>query len=294
VAWGRRRLDARSPRGFWLTFTVAAGALAAWAFGGLTQDVTGHDDTVLADPHVTAWVVAHRTGWLTGALQVLTWLGSTAVIIPAGLVIGLYFVIWRRDWQPLVLLTAAIAGAVVLYDIGKALVGRPRPPAAIWIGHYTGAAFPSGHATQSVAFYAMLAIVLGAGLSSRRRAVLWGAAALVVLIVGASRIYLGAHWLTDVLAGYALGACWVAIVVAILLIRWSGTGRVRPVRERRHAPTPVHQNREKPHNPASQSAKGMSCRAARLTRRPPARIGRLRATWSRPARPCPLPTVTTA
>jgi undecaprenyl-diphosphatase len=294
VAWCRRRLDPRSPQGFWVTFTVAAGALAAWAFGGLTQDVTGHDDTVLADPHVTAWVVAHRTGWLTGALQVLTWLGSTAVIIPAGLVIGLYFVIWRRDWQPLVLLTAAIAGAVVLYDIGKALVGRPRPPAAIWIGHYTGAAFPSGHATQSVAFYAMLAIVLGAGLSSRRRAVLWGAAALVVLIVGASRIYLGAHWLTDVLAGYALGACWVAIVVAILLIRWSGTGRVRPVRERRHAPTPVHQNREKPHNPASQSAKGMSCRAARLTRRPPARIGRLRATWSRPARPCPLPTVTTA
>ena len=55
VAWGRRRLDVRSPQGFWLTFTVAAGALAAWAFGGLTQDVAGHDDTVLADPHVTAW-----------------------------------------------------------------------------------------------------------------------------------------------------------------------------------------------------------------------------------------------
>src|SRR5690348_12796929 len=67
VAWGRRRLDARSPRGFWLTFTVAAGALAAWAFGGLTQDVTARDDTALADPHVTAWVVAHRTGWLTSA-----------------------------------------------------------------------------------------------------------------------------------------------------------------------------------------------------------------------------------
>jgi membrane-associated phospholipid phosphatase len=237
VAWGRRRLDTRSPRGFWLTFTVAAGALAAWAFGGLTQDVTGHDDTVLADPHVTAWVVAHRIGWLTATLQVLTWLGSTAVIIPAGLAIGLYFVIRRRDWQPLVLLMATVAGAIVLYDIGKALVGRPRPPAKIWIGHYTGAAFPSGHATQSVAFYAMLAIVLGAGLSVRRRAILWSAAALVVFIVGASRIYLGAHWLTDVLAGYALGACWVAIVVAVLLIRWSGTGRVRPAREPGHAPT---------------------------------------------------------
>jgi undecaprenyl-diphosphatase len=243
VAWGRRRLDARSPRGFWLTFTVAAGALAAWAFGGLTQDVVGHDDAALADPHVTAWVIAHRTGWLTSALQVLTWLGSTAFIIPIGLATGLYFVIRRRDWRPVALLTAAVAGAVGLYNIVKPLVGRPRPPAAIRIGHYSGAAFPSGHATQSVAFYAMLAIVLGAGLSIRRRALLWSAAALVVLIVGASRIYLGAHWLTDVLAGYALGATWVAIVVVVLLATSRGTGKARAAQDQGHAPKPEHQDR---------------------------------------------------
>jgi undecaprenyl-diphosphatase len=245
VAWGRRRLDARSPQGFWLTFTVAAGALAAWAFGGLTQDVAGHDDTVRADPHVTAWVIAHRTGWLTSALQVLTWLGSTAVIIPAGLAVGLYFLFRRRTWQPLALLAAAVAGAIGLYGIVKPLVGRPRPPAAIWIGHYTGAAFPSGHATQSAAFYAMLAIVLGAGLSARGRAILWSAAALVVLIVGASRIYLAAHWLTDVLAGYALGATWVAIVVAVLLITSRDTGKATTVRERGQAPAPGRHNRRK-------------------------------------------------
>jgi undecaprenyl-diphosphatase len=228
-----------------VTFTVAAGALAAWAFGSLTQDVVGHDDTALADPHVTAWAIAHRTGWLTGALQVLTWLGSTAFIIPLGLAIGLYFVIRRRTWRPLALLAAAVAGAIGLYDIVKPLVGRPRPPAAIWIGHYTGAAFPSGHATQSAAFYAMLAIVLGAGLSARRRTILWSAAALAVLIVGASRIYLGAHWLTDVLAGYALGATWVAIVVAVLLITSQGTGRARAGQEQGQPPASRHQNRRK-------------------------------------------------
>jgi hypothetical protein len=65
VAWGRRRIDPTSLRGFWLTFTIVVGALAAWAFGGLTQDVVGHDEAALADPHVTAWVVAHRTEWLT-------------------------------------------------------------------------------------------------------------------------------------------------------------------------------------------------------------------------------------
>jgi undecaprenyl-diphosphatase len=199
---------------------------------------------------VTAWVIAHRTGWLTSALQVLTWLGSTAVIIPAGLAIGLYFLRRRRTWRPLALLAAAVAGAIGLYHIVKPLVGRPRPPAAIWIGRYTGASFPSGHATQSAAFYAMLAIVLGAGLSIRRRAVVWGAAALVVAVVGASRIYLGAHWLTDVLAGYALGASWVAIVVAVLLITSPGTSSARPVRQRGQAPTPGHQNRQKPDGPA--------------------------------------------
>ncbi|HEY5987709.1 MAG TPA: phosphatase PAP2 family protein, partial [Streptosporangiaceae bacterium] len=250
VAWGRRRLDARSAQGFWLTFTVAAGALAGWAFGGLTQDVAGHDEAALADPHVTAWVIAHRTEWLTSALKVLTWLGSSAFIIPLGLAAGLYFVLRRRTWRPLALLTVAVAGAIGLYDIVKPLVGRPRPAAAIWIGHYSGAAFPSGHATQSAAFYAMLAIVLGAGLSFRGRAVLWSAAALVVLIVGASRIYLGAHWLTDVLAGYALGASWVAIVVAVLLITSRGTGRARAVRQRvRHRRGDITTCR-RPHSPA--------------------------------------------
>jgi membrane-associated phospholipid phosphatase len=245
VAWGQRRLDPRSPRGFWLTFTVAGGALAAWAFGGLTQDVVGHDDTVLADPHVTAWVIAHRTGWLTSALSILTWLGSTAFIIPAGLAIGLYFLIQRRTWKPLALLGAAVAGAISLYDIVKPLVGRPRPPAAIWIGHFTGAAFPSGHATQSAAFYAMLAIILGTGVSFRRRAILWSAAALIVLIVGASRIYLAAHWLTDVLAGYALGATWVAIVIAVMLTTSRSPGRAKAVQEQSQAPTLGHQNRRK-------------------------------------------------
>jgi membrane protein DedA with SNARE-associated domain/membrane-associated phospholipid phosphatase len=245
VAWGRRRLDARSPRGFWLTFTVAAGGLTAWAFGALTQDVTGHDDTALADPHVTAWVIAHRTGWLTNALQVLTWLGSTAVIIPAGLAVGLYFVLRRRDWRPLALLAAAVAGAVGLYNLVKSVVGRPRPPAAIWIGHYTGASFPSGHATQSAAFYAMLAIVLGAGLAIRRRAILWVAGALVVLVVGASRIYLGAHWLTDVLAGYALGVTWVAIVVVVLLTTSQGAGKAKAGQHHGDAPKLEHHTRHK-------------------------------------------------
>lgn len=217
VAWARARLDSTSPRGFALTFTLAVGAFAAWSFGGLTQDVVGHDEAALSDPRVTAWVVAHRTDWLTAVMKSVTWLGSNAVIVPGLVLVAGLFLVRRRDWRPGAKLAAAVGGAVALYDIVKPAVGRARPPSAIWIGHYSGGAFPSGHATQTVAFYAMLALVLSVGRSAKTRALLWSGAGLIALVVGASRVYLGAHWLTDVLSGYALGATWVAIVVAVTL-----------------------------------------------------------------------------
>jgi membrane-associated phospholipid phosphatase len=226
VAWGRRRLDPGGLRGLWLTLAAVAGVLAACAFGVVISDVTGHEGAALLDPHVTAWAVAHRTAWLTGVLRVVTWLGSMVVIIPLAAIVGLFFAVRRRRWRPLALLAAAVAGAVGLYDIVKPLVSRPRPPQAIWIGHFRGASFPSGHAAQSIAFYTMLAIVLGTGRSRRAKTALWGAAALIVAVVGASRIYLGAHWLTDVLGGYALGACWIAVVIIVMLaIPLPGTGK---------------------------------------------------------------------
>lgn len=205
-----------TPR-FWLTLTISVGVLAAWAFAGLTRYVVSHEHSARLDTHVTAWVVAHRIGWLTGIVRVVTWLGSVAVIIPLGLIAGGWFA-RRHEWRPLILLAAAVAGAVALYDLIKLLVGRPRPPQAIWIGHFSAAAFPSGHATQTVAFYSLLAVIAGAGRSPRVKLALCSAAVLLALVVGASRIYLGAHWLTDVLGGYALGALWAAVVVIAMLI----------------------------------------------------------------------------
>jgi membrane-associated phospholipid phosphatase len=218
VAWARARFDPASPRGFPLTFTLAVGALAAWAFGGLTQDVVGHDDMALLDPRFAAWVVDHRIGWLTAFMRRVTWLGSTAVIVSALALVSAFYLLRRRDWRPGAKLAASVGGAIALYEIVKPIVDRPRPAPVIWIGKYSGGAFPSGHATQAVAFYAMLALVLSAGRSVKARALLWSVAAVMAALVGASRLYLGAHWLSDVLGGYALGAAWVALVVAVALV----------------------------------------------------------------------------
>jgi hypothetical protein len=104
------------------------GALAAWTFAGLTQDVVGHDEMALFDPRAEQWVVAVRTVWLTGAMRSATWLGSTAVIVPTLVLMAAVLVIGRRDWRSAILLGAAVAGAVGLYNIVKVAVERPRPP----------------------------------------------------------------------------------------------------------------------------------------------------------------------
>ncbi len=224
VAWTRRWLDPGRAQGFLLTFAVTVAALCAWAFGGLTQDVVAHDELARVDPHFESFVVAHRATWATGLMKSITWLGSTVVLIPLVLIVGGYFVLHRRDWKPLGKLGAALLGAVLVYDIVKPLVARARPPARLDLGYtFSGFAFPSGHATESLAVWGMLAL-LTAGMMRRHRYVPFVVATLIVLLVGASRIYLGAHWLSDVLGGYALGGLWLSLLVALMLSRTKPRG----------------------------------------------------------------------
>ncbi|MGC9669887.1 bifunctional DedA family/phosphatase PAP2 family protein [Planosporangium sp. 12N6] len=219
VAWLRHRLDPATPDGLTLTVTVTIGWLCACLFVGLTDAAVDRTGLASLDPRVQAFVVARRTGWLTLVLGTATWLGSSAVLVPLLLVTTVLLVRHRGTggWWAARHLWAAYLGAVVLYQTAKYLVARPRPAPADMIGHAGGAAYPSGHTTQAVATWGMLAIVLLAGRSRQGRACLLSAVAAVVLLVGASRIYLGAHWLTDVLGGYALGGAWLALILALYL-----------------------------------------------------------------------------
>jgi undecaprenyl-diphosphatase len=196
--------------------TVLALVGAGWAFGALLQDVLGNDETALLDRPVQAFFVAHREAWLTQLIHAITDLGGAALLIPLAVGAGL---LWRwrtRTWRPLLLLASAYADAWALQITIKLLTHRPRPPAALALDFFSGYAFPSGHATNASAVYGMLAALL-ATVTTRwnRKVTLWAVAAGLVLLVGLSRIYLGGHWLTDVLGGFTLGAAWLFALLTI-------------------------------------------------------------------------------
>jgi undecaprenyl-diphosphatase len=205
------------------TAVVVAAAISAacWIVFAALAIVVSSSDVLSVDHSVLTWVGEHRSSAVTSAMRAVTWLGSAAVLYPATLVLALHW--WRRerDWRAGAMLAAALAGSTVLYNVFKRIIERPRPPARDALGTYAHWSFPSGHATQGMAFFAMLLML--AWLAGWARPRLWAiAAAAVVLAVGGSRIYLGAHWFTDVLGGYALGGAWSSLVAAVGLATWLG------------------------------------------------------------------------
>ena len=146
-------------------------------------------------------------------MRVVTVFGSAAALVPIVAVVGLVLLRRRHTWAPLGFLVAAYGGAAVAYHLVKRLVGRPRPPLPLRIAAASGSAFPSGHAAQSAAVYAALVAVAVTSSSPARRVVSWIAAGVAIILIGVSRLYLGVHWATDVIVGWAVGLGWVLVLV---------------------------------------------------------------------------------
>jgi len=184
----------------------------------LLDDLLGADGVVALDPSITSWVVEHRTTALTDIAQVATWFGNPWVVLLVVAAAVVFLVALRRARLAL-FIAASTSGAAIASTFGKSVVDRPRPPSSLWLVSASGAAFPSGHATQSIACYGALAVVGVSVLSSRwTRALVAGAGAALALAIGSSRVYLGVHWSTDVLCGWAIASMWVATLV---LLGWA-------------------------------------------------------------------------
>jgi membrane-associated phospholipid phosphatase len=205
-------------------FLLAAVALAA-SFGLMAQRAVALGVDAWPNPSVERFVLAHRTEWMTAVMRSVTWAGSSTVLILLIAAVGGALLVRRADGRPLLWLSAALAGANVLFRLAKVLAAQPRPSAALHLANASGFGFPSGHAASAIAVWGMLAVVLASGRSRREAWALATCSALVVLLVGTSRIYLGVHWWSDVGAGLALGGSWLCILCAAFFAGPSAAGR---------------------------------------------------------------------
>jgi membrane-associated phospholipid phosphatase len=167
------------------------------------------------DERVASFVDGHRTDTLTDLAKLVTDAGTSPAVLAIGALACVLVVLWKRWYRAGVAAALAYVVASLVVHVLKPAFGRPRPPGhlvVVWAG---GPSFPSTHATTTSA---LAAAVLLSAVWATRRQFLVAAAVLSVLVVfvGACMVYIGAHWVTDVLAGWALGLV-IGSVVGVIL-----------------------------------------------------------------------------
>ncbi|MHB1086795.1 MAG: LssY C-terminal domain-containing protein [Minisyncoccota bacterium] len=213
VGFVQDRLDPRRFSGRTLTLLSLAMLYAFALLAGLVEDVIRSDSIVALDARVANLALAFRDLELLSFFTWVTFLGKWEMIL-AGLALFVFLLwLWRRG-RFVFPLALAVAGAEVFTTLGKIIIHRPRPEIAYYIER--GFSFPSGHATIAVAFYGFCAYMLVRSAHRWPRKVAYGIGVLfLIVLIGVSRVYLGVHYVSDVLAGYAVGLLWLLIAVSI-------------------------------------------------------------------------------
>jgi len=153
--------------------------------------------------------------WLELAVKDTTSLGSTTVLTFITL-ISIVYLLMARKRAAAVLILVSVGGGTLLSSLLKSLYGRPRPELVAHIVDVSTASFPSGHAMLSAVTYLTLGALLArVEPNPRLKAFLLGTAIFLTLVIGLSRLYLGVHYPTDVLAGWVLGAGWAMLCLRI-------------------------------------------------------------------------------
>lgn len=162
------------------------------------------------DQQAATWFLTYRSALGINIFTVVSFFGNWQFLVPATLAIILILFIRNRK-KFIVPFAGVVIGAEIVTFLGKLWFNRPRPLLAVF--HETDFSFPSGHATIAVAFYGYLAYILIKSLKGRYQRVIIILTVLMVGLIGFSRLYLGVHYVSDVLAGYLVGA--LALIMGI-------------------------------------------------------------------------------
>lgn len=234
VRWGQGRsgnlarlaldlLDPARPSSHALLFGAVVLLGAGWVFLGVLQDVIAGDPLVQADHAVNAFFEALRTEPVDKVMIIITEMGSAAALLPVIAVTALWLLL-RGARRTLLYWLGSVLVAELLVQVLKVSLGRQRP-SELYAG-IESFSFPSGHATMSMVVFGLLAFLLARGATAGWRTFVLAITGADVALVSLSRLYLGAHWLSDVLAGTSLGMLWVTFCAMVYV--------------RRHVDEPIH------------------------------------------------------
>ncbi len=204
------RLDPGVATGLALTLALGTILVGGLVLGALAYLVRSSDRLGSLDESVAQWGFDHASDVSDAGLRVVTTLGETWFVWAAGLAIVGWELYRRRPARWIAAyLVCVLVGQNVLTRTIKELADRARPTLNP-IAETLGPSFPSGHSATAAAFYAAAALVIGRGRPRAQRALLTGGAVAIAVAVAGSRVLLDVHWLSDVVAGVALGWAWFA------------------------------------------------------------------------------------
>jgi undecaprenyl-diphosphatase len=201
--------------------SAAVRIAASFIFAAMTLSVVGwlvtgpyREMAVGPDASIRSIMRQLQSPMLTALFLTVTKLGSTLYLTVAGSIAGLIF-IGLRWFRPLALLIVTMAGQAALHHGGKLLAVRPRPQALLKYTMDESFSFPSGHAVASLSLFVCLAWIITNRIENpAAKAGIWLISLMLVLLIGLSRVYIGVHYPTDVLAGYAAAAVWTVGVMS--------------------------------------------------------------------------------
>ena len=210
----RNRLSPEKTLGLHVTIGVLVIILGSWSFSEIAEDLGPTTPQVVLDQRVADWFHAQASPELTPAVRVVSWFGSVAALTIVSTLCALFFLV-RRGWNRLVALMLTMMGGGLLNVMLKHFFQRQRPVFDNPLVTISSFGFPSGHTMGATLLYGLLALIALRFVKQMwLRALICAGTILFIALIGLTRIYLGAHYLTDVLAAVAIGSAWLAFAWA--------------------------------------------------------------------------------
>jgi membrane protein DedA with SNARE-associated domain/membrane-associated phospholipid phosphatase len=220
IAFVQARLSAKSYLGLQLTIGAIVLIGASWLFGGIAEDVVSGDPLTVIDLQVAQWFHDHSTALMTQIMLILTHIHGTVPVTLAVVLMAAYLA-WKRNWYWLICVSLTVPFGMLLNVLMKYAFHRARPSFDDPLLVLTTYSFPSGHVAGATLFYGVVAAMLISRTAAWRWRVMTVLIAVgMVALVALTRVYLGVHYLSDVLAAFAEGVAWLTLCLTGVHTYW--------------------------------------------------------------------------